>query len=334
MANRTGVVIGGSTATTPPSSTSTAGCWPTPSSAPTPDGDCQLLGWLRRHGQLAAVGVEGTGTSGAGLTRFLLEGGVQVLEADRPDRSTRRRRGKSDPVDAGAAARGGWPAPRPRCPSGATGWWRRSGCCVVWGLARSRRAPRRSSSRPRWYRPGPPCASRWTDGQRCGRWRPDLGSWPTRSRRQGGAAGGGGAHPGLEQPTSGWVGWSKAAPRTLGCWRSVSSTPGSCGQPPATPPAAAWRGRVRPLVRGGADPGLQRTNPAARLHRGGGRDANRALHLAVVVRMRCCPRTPRLPPAPHQAGAVQPEIMRCVKRYLAREVDHAILADFQALHAT
>jgi transposase len=69
------------------------------------DGYRQLLSWLRRHGQLSSVGVEGTGTYGAGLTRFLLDQGVQVLEADRPDRRTRRRRGKSDPVDAEAAAR-------------------------------------------------------------------------------------------------------------------------------------------------------------------------------------------------------------------------------------
>jgi transposase len=49
--------------------------------------------------------IEGTGGYGAGLTRFLLERGVEVLEVDRPDRRTRRRRGKSDPVDAEAAAR-------------------------------------------------------------------------------------------------------------------------------------------------------------------------------------------------------------------------------------
>jgi transposase len=50
------------------------------------------------------VGVEGTGTYGAGLTRFLLERGVQVLEADRPNRTTRRQPGKRDPIDAEAAA--------------------------------------------------------------------------------------------------------------------------------------------------------------------------------------------------------------------------------------
>jgi transposase len=51
------------------------------------------------------VGVEGTGSYGAGLTRYLLDQHVAVVEVDRPDRRTRRQRGKSDPIDAEAAAR-------------------------------------------------------------------------------------------------------------------------------------------------------------------------------------------------------------------------------------
>ena len=49
--------------------------------------------------------VEGTGTYGAGLTRFVRASGLQVIEVNRPDRSLRRRHGKSDPIDAQAAAR-------------------------------------------------------------------------------------------------------------------------------------------------------------------------------------------------------------------------------------
>jgi transposase len=64
-----------------------------------------LLRWLRRHGDLDRVGVEGTGAYGAGLARFLASEGVEVVEVDRPNRQLRRRRGKSDPVDAEAAAR-------------------------------------------------------------------------------------------------------------------------------------------------------------------------------------------------------------------------------------
>jgi len=65
----------------------------------------QLLRWLRSFGDVVLVGVEGTGSYGAGLTRHLLAEHVEVVEVDRPNRQNRRRRGKSDTVDAVAAAR-------------------------------------------------------------------------------------------------------------------------------------------------------------------------------------------------------------------------------------
>ena len=64
-----------------------------------------LLDWMRSWGDLDAVGVEGTGSYGAGLARRLAAGGVTVVEVIRPNRQARRRRGKSDPADAEAAAR-------------------------------------------------------------------------------------------------------------------------------------------------------------------------------------------------------------------------------------
>jgi transposase len=63
------------------------------------------LDWLESLGEIARVGVEGTGSYGAGLTRFLLDHRVAVVEVERPNRSVRRRQGKSDPNDAVAAAR-------------------------------------------------------------------------------------------------------------------------------------------------------------------------------------------------------------------------------------
>jgi len=71
----------------------------------TPAGYQGLLKWLRSFGDLALVGIEGTGSYGAGLSRYLLAEGIAVVEVDRPNRQNRRRRGKSDPVDALAAAR-------------------------------------------------------------------------------------------------------------------------------------------------------------------------------------------------------------------------------------
>ncbi|WP_329521681.1 IS110 family transposase [Spirillospora sp. NBC_01491] len=64
-----------------------------------------LLAWMRGFGQLVRVGVEGTGAYGAGLARLLRDSHVEVIEVDRPDRKARRFQGKSDPIDAIAAAK-------------------------------------------------------------------------------------------------------------------------------------------------------------------------------------------------------------------------------------
>lgn len=63
-----------------------------------------LLAWMRGFGRLHAVGVEGTGSYGAALARHLTGKAVKVIEVDRPDRRQRRAKGKSDPLDAYAAA--------------------------------------------------------------------------------------------------------------------------------------------------------------------------------------------------------------------------------------
>lgn len=65
----------------------------------------ELLTWARSLGTIRRAGVEGTGLYGAALTRALLAEGIDVIEVNCPDRSIRRRRGKSDTVDAEAAAR-------------------------------------------------------------------------------------------------------------------------------------------------------------------------------------------------------------------------------------
>jgi transposase len=77
----------------------------TRSFATTPGGYRQLHRWLCAHGEVLAVGVEGTGSWGAGLSRFLRARGLNVVEVNRPNRQVRRRKGKSDTVDAEMAAR-------------------------------------------------------------------------------------------------------------------------------------------------------------------------------------------------------------------------------------
>jgi transposase len=71
----------------------------------TPAGYARLLGWLGGFGTVALAGIEGTGSYGAGLARHVTAAGIRVVEVDRSDRQDRRRQGKSDPLDAVSAAR-------------------------------------------------------------------------------------------------------------------------------------------------------------------------------------------------------------------------------------
>ena len=65
----------------------------------------ELLAWLASFGVIDRVGVESTGSYAAGLTRHLVGAGVRVLEVNQPHAHTRRRRGKTDAIDAEMAAR-------------------------------------------------------------------------------------------------------------------------------------------------------------------------------------------------------------------------------------
>jgi transposase len=68
-------------------------------------GYARLIEWASSFGVIDRIGIEGTGSWGRGLTLFSLAQGLAVRDVDRPDRRTRRRKGKTDLVDAEAAAR-------------------------------------------------------------------------------------------------------------------------------------------------------------------------------------------------------------------------------------
>jgi len=70
----------------------------------TPAGYRALVAWANTLGIVERFGIEGTSSYGAGLARWLRRRGVEVLEVERPKRQNRRRRGKSDAIDAQAAA--------------------------------------------------------------------------------------------------------------------------------------------------------------------------------------------------------------------------------------
>ncbi|HEY2639642.1 MAG TPA: transposase [Streptosporangiaceae bacterium] len=98
-------------------------------------GYARLATWAESFGPVGKVGMGGAGSFGAGLLRFLADYGLPVVEVDRPDRSARRRNGKSNPLDAEFAARAlqsGRAEPR----SHGTRKWRSSGCCESRAAAR------------------------------------------------------------------------------------------------------------------------------------------------------------------------------------------------------
>jgi transposase len=87
----------------------------------TANGYRSLAQWLGSHGRLDRVGVEGCGSWGAGISRHLTEAGHTVVEINRPNRQKRRSQGKSDPLDALSAARaalGGLDAGEPKSGTG------------------------------------------------------------------------------------------------------------------------------------------------------------------------------------------------------------------------
>lgn len=73
---------------------------------PTSGAGCaDLLAWAMTLGRVTRAGVECTGSYGASVSRMMQARGIEVIEVNQPDKRERRNRGKTDAVDAEAAAR-------------------------------------------------------------------------------------------------------------------------------------------------------------------------------------------------------------------------------------
>lgn len=292
----------------------------------------RLTGWLRSHGTVLAVGIEGTGAYGAELARTLTQAGLRIVEVDRPDRKARRRHGKSDPIDAYAAATA--------VTSGrATGTPKTRGGIVE--AIRALRVPHRSAVKARTQALNQarqllvtaPEALRAalrdrpaTDLARaCARLRPvDLtdptGATKAALRRLGRrilalneeinelkAA--------LNDLTA------RAAPDLL---ELKGVGPDVAGQLLATagdnPDRLRSEAAFAHLCGAAPIPASSGRKDRHRLNRGGDRAANHALHTIVLCRMRWDPRTRAYVARRTQQGLAKKDIMRCLKRYVAREV--------------
>ncbi len=69
------------------------------------EGYARLEAWAASLGRVSAFGIEGTGSYGVGLASFLRRSGHRIVEVNRGDRRSRRDNGKTDTLDAEAAAR-------------------------------------------------------------------------------------------------------------------------------------------------------------------------------------------------------------------------------------
>ena len=298
--------------------------------------------WSRSLGEVSAFGIEGTGSYGAGVARFMAGRGYTVVEVNRPDRSTRYRKGKSDPTDAEMAARA--------VLSGVADATPKSGDGEV-EMIRMLKTARDSAVKARTQAVNQikalvvtaPAELRETlDGlptaalaTRCAGFRPRrLGDTTTAA---------------------------KYTLRSLACrYRQLSEEIQSLEAEldwltRTTAPALVDIFGVGPdtaatlLITAGSNPRRLRSEaafaslcgvsplPASsgktnrhRLNRGGDRQANAALYRIVLVRLSHDPRTREYMRRRTTEGLSKSEIIRCLKRYVAREIFSAIQhpADF------
>jgi transposase len=297
-----------------------------------------LLEWAARLGTIDRVGIEGTGSYGAGLARWLTAQGVVVVEVDRPDRRARRQRGKSDPLDAEAAARA--------VQSGRASGLPRAGSGVVEAI-RALRVARDSAMDARTRVANQLHALRVTA--------PDVLRDELRGLSLVGLvrrAASFRASARIDEPTvatrlalrslarrhralSAEIAElddrlrrlvSRAAPRLVACHgiglQSAGQLLVSAGGNPARLRSDGAFGK---LTGTSPVPASSGKTVRHRLNRGGDRQANRALHMVVLTRMAHDPRTRAYVARRTAEGKTTPEIMRCLKRYVAREVYRLLL---------
>ncbi|PPK90190.1 transposase IS116/IS110/IS902 family protein [Kineococcus xinjiangensis] len=327
-----------------------------------------LLTWLRSFGTVGLVGIEGTSSYGAGLTRYLQQENVSVVEVNRPDRRLRALRGKSDPLDAENAARRALAsthqlaAPAQAAPGRRGAPRRRPGESVatpkdtttVIESVRALRVARQGAIKariaalnqlkalittaPEQLRAELRRLPLKTAAAEAARYRPDTArlsepmqatKWAMRSigRR-------------VEDLTAEIDALSvhltdllsSAAPKTMALFGVGTEHAGQLlvtagGNPQRLGSEAAFAA----LCGASPIPASSGITNRHRLQRGGDRHANSALYLIAVVRMRYCPVTRAYVERRTKEGLSKRDILRCLKRYIARQAYNAIMQDLGRL---
>ncbi len=292
----------------------------------------ELLGWLAGFGELVRVGVEGTGSWGVGLSRFLSDHEVMVVEVDRPNRQTRRRQGKSDPTDAVSAARAalsGTATVTPKSRDGAVEEMRV--LLVARRSAREQRIQTLNQLRHLVFTAPEEIRIRFKDRPKAGlvneaaNMRPRKGSDPIAYR--------------TNQVIRGLARRIKSLDAEM---RTIDQTLRSLIKETAPTMLELYGVGVDTaatlLATAGDNPERLRSERSwahlcgvtpisassgkvtrHRLNRGGDRQANAALYRIVLTRMSSHDETRRYVKRRREEGLSTPEIMRCLKRYVARQ---------------
>jgi len=310
-----------------------------------PAGYLELLSWVQSFGRISLIGVEGTGSYGAGLTRCLRQHQVRAIEVNRPDRRTRRVRGKSDPIDAESAAR--------RALSGVETVIPKDTNTIVesirvlriarTGAVKARTAaynqlkdliitapePLRSTLRGKTLH---------RVSLEAARLRPDTAqlavpAQATKLALRTIAIRVGGYNTEiaeLDKHLKSLV--AVAAPRThallgVGVEHAAQLLITAGGNPERLRSESAFAA----LCAACPIPASSGKTQRHRLNRGGDRDANRTLYMITISRLRYCPDTRAYIERRQAGGLSKPEAIRCIKRYIARQTFHTIRADLASL---
>jgi transposase len=296
-------------------------------------GYAEIVAWAEGFGVLDRVGVEGSGSFGAGLARHLRSAGAEVVEVNRPNRQYRRRFGKHDTADAESAARAvqaGTAVGQPKSADGTV------------EMLRALRVARRSAVKARTQAANQLRALVLTAPEGL---RAELRGLSTAKLVSAAARLRPGRRP--DDPTAA----TKMAMRSIArrhrwLWEEIAELDEQLERlvAEAAPALVALRGvgtetAASLVVAAGDNPERLRSEaafasmcgvspvPASsgrvrrhRLNRGGNREANRALYLLALGRMSWDGRTREYVARRTAEGKSKREILRCLKRYIAREI--------------
>ena len=302
-----------------------------------------LVDWGRNLGELGSVGVEGTGSYGAGLARFLSDAGIEVIEVGRPNRQHRRRHGKSDPADAEGAARAVLAGEATSVPKSRDG--------IVESI-RALHVVKRSAIKARTQAANQMTALALTAPEAA---RAEFrGLTPLKRARR---AAGWRPGPGHDPATVTRRAIRTLARRWLDLTAEINTHNADLDEmtKTAAPNLLAQQGVSRDvaaklLIAAGDNPQRIRTEAGFaalcgaspvkassgktnrhRLNLSGDRQANNALWTIAMVRLSHDPETRAYSERRKKQGLSHREIVRCIKRYLARRLYPILLADLAVL---